>query len=68
MPRGSSGKIVIEVPPALKNDLYGILGQQNKTLKDWFLEQAAAYIENQRQPSLSLFQGLPISAPPTLKK
>ena len=44
MPRGSSGRIVIEVPPELKQELYAALERQNRTLKDWFLERAEEYL------------------------
>lgn len=44
MPRGTSGRIVIEVEPELKDQLYSVLESQGKTLKDWFLEQAAEYL------------------------
>ena len=40
MPRSSSGRILIEVEPELKNDLYDALKEQNLTVKDWFIEQA----------------------------
>lgn len=68
MSRGASGKIVLEVSPSLKNDLYGVLGQQNKTLKGWFMEQAAAYVESQRQPTLPFFSNHPASKHSSIKK
>lgn len=43
MARGESGRIVIEVPPALKRELYATLAISGSTLKDWFLRNAEAY-------------------------
>lgn len=44
MPRGNSGRIVLEVDPELKAQLYAALGREGRTLKDWFLEQAEQYL------------------------
>lgn len=44
MSRGNSGRIVIEVEPELKRQLYASLERQGKTLKDWFLERAEAHL------------------------
>ena len=54
MARGKSGRIVIEVDPKLKKDLYLGLEKKGWTLKDWFLKQAEDFIENGDQ--LLLFQ------------
>ncbi|MFC7422024.1 hypothetical protein ACFQNF_19380 [Iodobacter arcticus] len=43
---GSSGRIVIEVDPTLKKDLYSALTKEGLSLKEWFLRGAAAYLEN----------------------
>lgn len=43
---GSSGRIVIEVDPATKRDLYSALAKDGLTLKDWFLQNAASYLES----------------------
>jgi hypothetical protein len=52
MPKGQSGRIVIEVDPDLKRRLYAALAGDNSTLKDWFLSEAASYLADQGQPSL----------------
>ena len=52
MPRSSSGRILIEVEPELKNDLYDALKEQNLTVKDWFIEQAQQAVSAHIQPSL----------------
>jgi hypothetical protein len=60
MARGQSGRLVIEVDPALKRDLHSALAADGLTLKDWFLRRVAEYIVERRQPSLpgitSLYQ------------
>ncbi len=52
MSRGSSGRIVIEIDPGVKDQLYAALARSNLTLKDWFLSQCAGYISEAAQPSL----------------
>ena len=42
--RGKSGRIVLEIDPALKRQLYLKLGQDDVTLKEWFLRTAERYI------------------------
>ena len=44
MPRGTSGRIVIEVDPQLKHDLYVELARREMTLKSWFIREAGALI------------------------
>ena len=46
---GSSGRIVIEVDPATKRDLYSALAKDGLTLKDWFLQNTASYLVNHRR-------------------
>lgn len=41
---GKSGRIVLEIDPALKRQLYLKLGQDDVTLKEWFLRTAERYI------------------------
>ena len=43
MARGESGRIVIEVDPALKRELYVALAMSGSTLKDWFVRSAEDY-------------------------
>ena len=47
-----SGRIVIEVDPDLKRDLYSVLALEDMTLKDWFTAQANRYISDHREPRL----------------
>jgi len=52
MPVGESGRIVIEIDPELKHELYGVLSEQGLNLKQWFLGNAKQYIAQQIQPNL----------------
>ena len=52
MPRGSSGRVVVEVCPEVKDRLYRALSNNNLTLKDWFLRAAEEYILENEQPNL----------------
>ena len=45
MAKGDSGRIVLEVDPTLKKQLYSILALEQKTLKDWFIQQAEQHIK-----------------------
>lgn len=49
MPRGSSGRIVLEIDPELKEELYAALKKEDLTLKDWFLERARQYLYEEVQ-------------------
>jgi hypothetical protein len=52
MARGESGRIVIEVDPALKRELYAALALSGSTLKEWFVRSAESYCGNAHQPGL----------------
>jgi hypothetical protein len=54
MARGESGRVVIEVDPALKQRLYIALAAEGSTLKNWFIENVEHFVEEHDQPSLSL--------------
>jgi hypothetical protein len=49
---GTSGRVVIEIDPDLKRQLYAALEQDSQTLKDWFVKNANSYLEQTMQPSL----------------
>ena len=59
MVRGRSGRIVLEIDPSLKNDLYEALQEEGLTLKEWFLRHAGSYVAHKAQPSL--FNLLPVA-------
>lgn len=60
MARGESGRIVVEVDPALKRELYIALAVSGSTLKDWFIQNAQRYSADSRRPSL--LPSLPVDA------
>ncbi|MFC1462964.1 hypothetical protein ACFLQU_05085 [Verrucomicrobiota bacterium] len=52
MPRGASGRIVLEIDPSEKRQLYRALDKDGITLKNWFLRQLGRYMEERVQPEL----------------
>lgn len=52
MARGKSGRIVIEIDPSAKSELYASLARDNRTLKEWFIEHVSLYLKNHDQPQL----------------
>ena len=58
MAKGSSGRIVIEMDPALKRQLYSVLDKDGSTLKNWFIERAENYVSESVQPRLAFADDL----------
>lgn len=52
MPIGSSGRIVIEMSPELKQELYQQLKKENLNLKQWFLHNVDLFLSNKNQLNL----------------
>ena len=52
MARGNSGRIVLEIDPKIKSQLYETIVKENITLKDWFLHQCESYLSNSIQLKL----------------
>jgi hypothetical protein len=52
MARGESGRIVLEIDPTEKQDLYDALTKDGMTLKDWFLRRAGEYLRERGQGHL----------------
>ena len=52
MARGESGRIVLEIDPAEKQELYDALTRDGMTLKDWFLRRAGEYLRERGQGQL----------------
>jgi len=52
MARGQSGRLVLEVDPVFKRRLHAQLAAEGRTMKDWFLEQAARYLDRGVQQTL----------------
>jgi hypothetical protein len=46
---GASGRLVIEVDPQFKKELYSVLTRRGMTLKEWFLAQAGSCIASERE-------------------
>lgn len=46
---GKSGRVVIEIDPEFKQDLYEALGKEGKSLKSWFLESAKTFLADKNQ-------------------
>ncbi len=51
MAKGSSGRIVVEIDPELKQELYHALGEEGINMKQWFLGNVGQYLEERAQPS-----------------
>ena len=51
---GKSGRIVIEVEPDLKKELYAALGKEGMSLKAWFLANTVSYLADKGQMTLSV--------------
>jgi len=54
MARGSSGRIIIEIDPEFKQELYDALQKENLTLKSWFLKNADKFLKDRGQLKLLL--------------
>jgi len=54
MAKGASGRIVIEIDPDLKQELYDALDREGLNLKQWFLIRIEDYLRDRSQLSLSL--------------
>lgn len=50
MPKGTSGRIVVHVDAVLKRRLYSALAMDNKTLKQWFIQEAERYLQTESSP------------------
>ncbi len=55
MAKGSSGRIVIEIDPGLKQELYNALGDEGMNLKQWFLDNVGRFLEGRGNHTLPLF-------------
>lgn len=52
MARGESGRIVLEIDPSEKQELYDALTRDGMTLKQWFLRRAGEYLRERGQRQL----------------
>jgi len=53
---GKSGRIVIEVEPDIKHELYDALSKEGMSLKKWFLINAKNFLNERGQLNLLLDQ------------
>ena len=51
---GNSGRVVIEIDPELKRELYSVLTREGLTLKDWFVKHAIGFVAESSQLPLRL--------------
>lgn len=54
MPVGRSGRVVIEIDPEVKQQLYASLEAEGLSLKHWFLEHVEERLKDHAQLSLDL--------------
>lgn len=52
---GTSGRVVIEIPPEIKRELHAALCRDGQTLKQWFMLRVEEYVQENKQ--LSIFDG-----------
>ena len=52
MARGDSGRIVLEIDPSEKDELYDAVTKDGMTLKDWFCRKASEYLRERNQKQL----------------
>jgi hypothetical protein len=52
MARGPSGRIVVDLDPALKREFHAALAADGTTFKEWLLVRVSAYFEDRQQPRL----------------
>ena len=57
MPVGKSGRIVIEIDPELKQELYQSLGNEDSSLKEWFLNHVQGYLSGKSQVAINFESG-----------
>ena len=62
MARGKSGRIVLEIDPEEKQDLYEALEQDGLTLKNWFLDRARDYLQHRNQTELFRMVAEPVAS------
>ena len=55
MAKGTSGRIVVEIDPELKQELYDALGDEGMNLKQWFLNNVGLFLEGRGDSTLPLF-------------
>ena len=68
MAQGKSGRIIIDVDPEFKEEVYQAVRVQGfNSMKEWFVQQAELVCEESKQPSLSFAAEDPAPYPATQK-
>jgi len=57
MAKGNSGRVVIEIDPDFKQELYDALEKEGLNLKQWFIQNAEDYLKNRSQMRLNFAAG-----------
>jgi len=47
--RGKSGRVVVDVDPALKARMYVALAQHDLTMRDWFMQRAQELVGTRKK-------------------
>ncbi|MEN8128757.1 MAG: hypothetical protein ABFS45_00900 [Pseudomonadota bacterium] len=58
MPVGPSGRLVVEIDPQTKEELYSALRAEGLTLKGWFLSNVEEYLSHKGQLNLQFDRDL----------
>ena len=61
MAKGNSGRIVIEIDPSFKDELYTALKKEDLNMKGWFLSNAEEFLKNRSQMKLNLMSDEPVT-------
>jgi len=64
MARGKSGRVVLEIDPNLKRNLYLELEKRQQTLKEWFVAEAKHMVYGEEQASLNTTTPELVDKPP----
>jgi LEA14-like dessication related protein len=51
---GSSGRVVIEIEPEMKRALHLALRQNGSNMKEWFVQQAEAFLKEAERGSVAV--------------
>ena len=52
MARGPSGRLVVDLDPALKRELHAALAADGTTFKEWLIARVSEYFDQRQQPRL----------------
>ncbi|RXK89562.1 hypothetical protein EST62_00005 [Chlorobaculum sp. 24CR] len=52
MARGKSGRVVLEIDPELKRQLYAKLENKQQTMREWFIQEATELVYGEKSSSL----------------